>query len=264
MHLRRNDAVGEERDDGQRQHVQHDHDAPLVAGFEVGVSRPVEEGCHVAGLLLQRRHGAVRVFEVGHIRGPRVGHGDHGHNLVVVGALGLLVGIVVAGQQRVDVVGPADARTRHGGQVWRCLAVRGRGALGVAQRPGEGVVQHAGAGVVFAVVVDVRNFVVRRDGLGHVLTGLTFQQLPAKVGEGGEAHQTQRVTGLTAGLVDVETALQLALVVVAQRAGEGPALRVDRSGFFGLGWRSGDGHEGGGGAEGFDQCSETHERCFLK
>ena len=147
-------------------------------------------------------------------------------------AFWLLMVVVVAGQQGVDVVSTADTSTVHGGQV-----------------PREGVVGQARANVRVTIFVDVWDFVVRGDGLGHVCTGHAFFGFPTEFSQRRETHEAEGVTGLTTDLVDVQAALELALVVMTERAGESPGLGINRAGGFSHRWGSSRNRKCGGRAE---------------
>ncbi|MNL54579.1 hypothetical protein D3C87_1779200 [compost metagenome] len=78
--------------------------------------------------------------------------------------------------------------------------------------------RHGPAGKHFAVCVRaVLNFVVRGKGL-HLGVGI------AEGSKRTECHQFHRVAGRTDLGIDLQAALQLALVVVAERAGKRPVL----------------------------------------
>ena len=235
---------------------QHDHDgqAHALALFHLRVRGPLQEGGDVLGFLAQRGLGAV--VESDPVVDQRRRHGDEAadRNLMriavparshVAGHIGVVVLAVgdrqaggrvraVAGHDRIDVARSALAGLGQQGHVRRQGSAIGRARrLRIGERIGEII----GAGArpldrVAGVGIDVRVLDVLRERLHHrivVRVGvLGIPERPARIAQVAEGDEVHRVAGGTDLLVDLVAALELLLVVVAERALERPVDILQR------------------------------------
>ncbi|ENN87929.1 hypothetical protein RHSP_49317 [Rhizobium freirei PRF 81] len=230
--------VDQHRED-QQEH--YDHEAEVLAIFQMRLGCPHQEGGHIARILIDRLRRAV---VIGHLAvRKRLRHGKSRGRIeirVVVRVLRHLEAgrrFFIAGQQRVDIVRAAFlvlgediedelreaafdfARLGKQRHIRRHSPVVGSSSsLVVRERRVEMVRRNCLASEHLTLGVrPVLHFVVGCKGL-H----LGFRI--AEIAQRTVGHQLHRVAGGTDFRIDLEAALKLRLVIVAERAGEGPML----------------------------------------
>src|SRR6202050_3690425 len=225
----------------RREHDEEDQDpeANSLALGKIRFSRPAQKGGNVMGVIIQRRLGAVLVIDSA--VGDRLWHRD-----LVAGIVQIpleIVGLRIAGQDRVDVIGAHllifEARQRVDDEprkaalelqrfsqqrhVRRRLAERRRGGLviriGLWAR--DVVRWRRGALENFALLVGL--------GVGDLIGGgerlnlVLAEARPVGIGERAERN-AQGMAGAANLLVHLEPALKLSLVIDAEHPREAPAL----------------------------------------
>ncbi len=216
------------------------HEAGLLAVFQMRLGRPHQKRRNVPRILVDGLRGAV---VIGHlIIGERLRHGQRftGDEIgIVVACLRQSpcrpAALVIAGQQRMDVVRSIlgilrenvedegrkaafdAARLGNQREVRRCGAIVGGSSRFLVRERRREIVR----GMPGRSNISPSRSVRPRSSYSaakrlHLLFGI------AEILERAEGHQIHRMTGRADFLVDLQAALQLALVVGAERAGERP------------------------------------------
>ena len=196
-------------EDARHDHQEQDHlEAHAVPLFEGRLRRPAEERDDVVRHLRHACLGAVGIGDL--VRVERRRHLDlvAGEVLVVVHSLEHLEvgrGVLVAGRDRVDVIGAALARLRNQRQIGRQGAVVGGARrLVVGKRPGDRIGRPRRALIHLAAVVRP---------VGHLDLGGDALDLVLAVADRDEIAE-----------IEVEAALQRSAVKGAEHAVERPLL----------------------------------------
>lgn len=221
-------ALGEIHDHHEDEEEDHHPRAQLVAFLELGLGRPHQISRDVTRVIVERRLGPVGIAD--HVIAQRRRHGDlmpREGGIVVHALRHLETGRrrMIAGEQRVDIVGSARPRLGHHRQVRRQRTVIGDPRqLIVGERRAERIRRPRRALEHLAFVVRaVGDLHLRGENLHRLRRELRSARL-AEIAVGQKPHRMAARADL---LVDLEAALQLRVVVGPEWRGEAPALMRD-------------------------------------
>src|SRR5262245_3904131 len=233
--------LGEIHQSGEHDQKNHDLHAHALARHQVRLGCPHQECGDIFRILLKRLRRTIVVGHLACLQWRRHRNIVAREILVVVPVLRQLEAfrwLLVPVQQRCDIVRPLllvlrdriehppgetalkRAGLREGRHVGRRNAVYCLGREFIRERRRESIGETTGAFSWFTLIVEILDLILRGN-----CRSLRFREARTTwIGQVAESQHLYRVADLADFLVNLEAALELSLVVTAERAGKRPLL----------------------------------------